>query len=332
LWRYRRRARLAVRHVPKKGAMLAGFREKAANLVADMWRCEVMAPPVAENLVALRLLLGELEARQRIPQVEVACGDDEGAMVFRYLERLGSGDRARLAAFEAESGIGVFLQPGGLETVHRLVERPAGRAARHPREGSEQGGRLCYRLPAQGTALWFEPTDFIQVNGYVNRHLVDLAMSWLEARSGQRVLDLFCGIGNFTLPIAQTGAATLGVEGDARLVGRARENAARNGLSGVRFEVQDLFGEPGAGAALQWRPAKILLDPPRSGASELCRALVEGPSVSVERIVYVSCSLASFAADAAALVRGGYRLEKLRVVDMFPHTGHIETAACFEPR
>lgn len=314
LWGYRRRARLGVRRVPKKGGVLVGFREKASNYITDMHVCQVLEPKVGGRIGALRRLLTALETAAEIPQIEVALGDERGALVIRHLSPLGPADRSRLRAFEVESALELSLQPGGLDTVCAL-----------------HGGALeplSYALPDFSVELEFLPTDFIQVNRAVNRSLVARAVALLAPASGERIWDLFSGLGNFTLPIARSAGEVIGVDGEPSLITRARENARRNGIVNTRFVAGELhrcapfdgLGPP---------PDKVLLDPPRSGAATVVSAL-GALAVPPSRIVYVSCGPESFARDAAVLTSAGYVLCEVGVVDMFPHTGHYETIARFE--
>ena len=307
-WRYRRRARLGVRYVPAKGGALVGFRERVGNRVTDMVRCEVLAAPADRLVAGLRDLVSRLVLAGAVPQIEVAVGENGVALVFRHLAPLPPADLHALAAFAEASGTWVYLQPAGPDSVAPFRPAPA--------------PMLEYRLPAHDVVIGFRPTDFVQVNAEVNRGIVDLVVDYLAPRPGERVVDLFCGLGNFTLPLARRGAAVLGVEGAGPLLERARANAERNRLETARFEAADL-GCPGAVRdALAWRPDKLLLDPPRSGAHVALGCL--GPHYPT-RIAYVSCNPATFARDAADLVgRHGYRLAAAGIADMFPHTRHLE--------
>jgi len=312
-WGYRRKARLGVRYVYKKGRVLVGFRERQGRYLADLSRCEVLDPAVGMRLQALQTLIAGLTAFEHIPQLEVAVGDDGPALVFRHLRPLGDADRARLREFGQWYGIAVYLQPGGPDSVHPLW--PA-------------DPRLSYRLPGHDIEILFAPTDFIQVNGAVNRRLVDLVIRLLEPRGDESALDLFCGVGNFTLPMARHFHRVTGVEGDAQLVRRAGENAAHNGIVNADFHTWDLAQD----MARQpwWRGGidKVLLDPPRTGAREAVEALAP---VAPARIVYVSCNPATLARDAGHLVHEqGYRLTHACAVDMFPHTAHMEAVAVFD--
>ncbi len=307
---YRRKARLGVRYVPGKGGALVGFREKFGNRLAVLESCAVLHPAVGPRVGELRSLVDSLEARERIPQIELAAGDAGAVLVFRNLEPLGATDTERLRRFGAARGLGVALQPGGPDSLVLLTGEVD----------------LSYRLNGFGIELRFHPLDFVQVNAEVNAALVERAVE--ELRPTGRVLDLFSGIGNFTLAIASRGAAAIGVEGDPRLVERARENARRNRLDGAEFRLADL-ARPGALASVVAGGVdRLLLDPPRSGAEEALRSLVApGP----ERIVYVSCHPATLARDIGRLVHGlGYRLRALALADMFPHTSHVETVATLE--
>jgi 23S rRNA (uracil1939-C5)-methyltransferase len=312
-WGYRHKARLGVRYVPKKGRVLVGFREASSSKVADLGRCEVLHPSVGERLADLAQLIAGLRARERIPQIEVAVGDEVSALVFRHLDPLDEADLTALRGFAAATGLHVYLQPGGPESVHLLWP-----------EASE----LRYRLPAHGVDIRFLPTDFTQVNLALNRAMVDRALDLLDPRPGERVLDLFCGLGNFTLPIARRGAQVVGVEGEASLVARAQENARRNGIDNAEFIASDLAVEFDNAHWLEPGYAKVLLDPPRSGAWTMLPHIARA---GARRVVYVSCHPGTLARDAGALVTThGYRLVQVGVMDMFPHTAHVESIALFE--
>jgi len=311
-WGYRHRARLSARFVPKKGGSLVGFRERRSTYVADMRSCEVLPAHASALLVPLRGLLGSLSIAERVPQIEVSIGDRVTVLVFRILLPLTGEDEAKLAAFADAHKVQVWLQPKGPETAHPF----------HPLDAPG----LDYALPEFGVRVAFLPTDFTQVNHAVNAVLVSRALRLLAPRPGERIGDLFCGLGNFTLPIATSGADVVGYEGNLGLVRRATENAAANGLA-ARFEVANLFA-PEACASL---PSfeKLLVDPPREGAIEVMKSLPEtgGP----ERIVYVSCDPATLARDAGVLVAvKRYRLAAAGIINMFPHTSHVESMALFE--
>jgi 23S rRNA (uracil1939-C5)-methyltransferase len=307
-WGYRHRARLSVRHVPSKGAMV-GFRERRSTHVADMRECHVLPERIGLLIVPLRELVGSLSIRERLPQIELAVGDNAAALVFRHLVPLSSQDEALLKDFAQKHGIHVWLQPGGPDSAHPF----------HPAESE-----LYYELPEFGVRIRFRPTDFTQVNHAMNRVLVSRAVRLLDPQPGERIADLFCGLGNFSLPLARRGAEVIGFEGNRELVERARQNAAANGLT-AQFEAVDLFK---AGIAAFGPFQKILLDPPREGAIELIKSL---PENWPQRIVYVSCGPATLARDAGVLVHTkGFRLAAAGVINMFPHTAHVESIALFE--
>jgi 23S rRNA (uracil1939-C5)-methyltransferase len=312
-WGYRRRARMSARWVEKKGGSLVGFRERKSTYVTDMTSCEVLAPSVSALIRPLRVLCDSLALRERIPQIEVAVGDALTVLVLRVLEPVGAEDAERLKRFAEEHAVQFWLQPAGPDSARPFW----------PLDAPE----LYYTLPQFDVRIAFGPTDFTQVNHAVNRLLVSRALALLDPRPGERIGDFFCGLGNFTLPIARGGAEVLGVEGSAALLARAQANAAANGLADrCRFAMANLF-EPEECARL---PAcdKALLDPPREGAIELVKSFgAKQPS----RIVYVACDPATLARDAGVLVNAlGYRLSAAGVINMFPHTSHVESIALFE--
>ena len=314
-WGYRHRARLSVHFVAKKGGVLVGFHERKSSYVADVRSCEVLPPAISRLIVPLRELFTTMALRERLPQVELAVGESVTVLVLRNLEPLGEEDRTKLRAFADRHGIQWWLQPKGPDTAHPF----------HP----ESAPALDYRLPEFGLSIGFGPTEFTQVNAAVNRVLVKRAVDLLDPRPGERVGDLFCGLGNFTLALASRGATVVGMEGLASLVARGEANARANGLEGrASFIAYDLYTDaPGALARLG-RVDKLLIDPPRDGAVEICKALPE--SGAPTRIVYVSCSPSTLARDAGVLVNvKGYRLLAAGVVNMFPHTGHVESIAVF---
>lgn len=314
-WGYRQRARLSARYVPKKGGTLVGFREKRSSYVTDMTSCEVMPPHVSALLTPLREMLARLSIRERIPQVEVAVGDEATVLVLRILQPLAAQDGEVLREFAGGHAVRIYLQPRGPDSAHPFC--PATDAD------------LYYALPEFDLKIRFSPTEFTQVNCAMNRVLVRRALSLLEPQPGERVGDMFCGLGNFTLAIARRGAAVVGVEGSAGLIARAAANAAANGLEGVaEFHVRDLFKFDSAALNVLGRFDRMLIDPPRDGAIELVKALGEQAPA---RIVYVSCNPATLARDAAVLVRTrGYRLSGAGVVNMFPQTSHVESIAVFD--
>ena len=313
-WGYRHKARLGVKYVFKKEKLLVGFREAGTSKVADLSVCEVLHPSVGRRLIQLRELIDDMEARERIPQIEVAVGDDHAALIFRHLDPLSESDRQALRGFGARYDVDIFLQPGGPDTVTPLDPR------------TER--TLSYRLPRWDVEVAFRPDDFTQVNTQLNRAMVARALDLLALRPGDRVLDLFCGLGNFTLPMARQGADVVGVEGDEGLVARARENARRNGLIQVAYHAANLMEDQSEALWMLGPYDKVLLDPPRSGALEILPLIAR---LTPGRIVYVSCHPGSLARDAERLVREyGYRLTRAGVMDMFPHTAHVESIALFE--
>lgn len=314
---YRRKARLGVRFVPKRDAVLVGFREKRNSFLTDIDNCAVLDPRIGQRITALRELFYDMEAYRTIAQVEVACGDDTAAMVFRNMETLSDADTAKLLAFGQAHELHIYLQPKGPDTVHRIWPASAGR----------DDERLSYRLDAFDVTLQFHPMDFTQVNADINRNMIEQALDWLDPQDDERVLDLFCGLGNFTLPLARRSGEVVGVEGDDAMVVRGRENAGLNGLDNIRFHGANLQGDFTGEAWAAEGFDKILIDPPRSGAQEVCEYLT---AFGARRIVYVSCNPATLARDAGVLVEKGYRLVKAGVMDMFPHTTHVESMALFE--
>ncbi len=319
-WGYRYRARLTARLVPKKGGVLVGFRERKSSYVADMTECHVLPSSVSQLLVPLRQLLGGLSCPDRLPQIEVAAGGDALALVLRHLEPLTEADRDALRAFGKAWGVQWWLQPKGPDTVHRLDDA----------DGTPE---LAYELPEFGLRMPFRPTDFTQVNHAVNRSLVSRALALLDVQRHDRVADLFCGLGNFSLPLATRAREVVGVEGSAALTSRAAEAAARHNLSSrARFATTNLFEVDDAWLREQGRFDRMLIDPPREGAHAVSQALVAlRPDERPRRIVYVSCNPSSLARDASILVHlGGFALRSAGVVNMFPHTGHVESMAVFE--
>jgi 23S rRNA (uracil1939-C5)-methyltransferase len=312
-WRYRRRARLGVRYVAGKGRVLVGFRERFKPYIAVLDSCPVLAPPADGLLTPLGELIGSLSIHNRLPQVEVCVAEERTALVLRVLDPPTDEDLAALHAFEAEQGVDMWLQPGGLETIRPLGPTPP---------------ELSYRLADFDLEFRFGPTDFIQVNAAVNARMVARAVELLAPAPGARVLDLFCGIGNFSLALARSGATVTGVEAAEPLVERARDNARRNGVDGAEFEVADLFGDEGSWDWVSRPYDAALLDPARAGAGPALGAVA---ATGAGRVVYVSCNPETLAADAAVLVREhGFRLAGAGVIDMFPHTAHLESIALFE--
>lgn len=312
-WGYRHRARFSVRDVPKKGGVLVGFHERRSSYVADMDSCAIVPDRISRLLRPLRSLIDGLSIKRELPQIELAVGDEVDVLVLRVLKTPTADDAIRLRAFAEAHGVQLWLQPGGPDTAvpfHPAVAAP-----------------LCYRLAEFDLELRFRPTDFTQVNHAINPVLIRRAMALLDPQPGERIGDFFCGLGNFTLPIARRGARVTGVEGNAELLARATANAERNGLADrVRFLAADLFAMTAEKLAALEAFDKLLVDPPRDGALALVQALDEG----VRRIVYVSCNPATLARDAGILVNvGRYRLRAAGVINMFPHTSHVESIALF---
>lgn len=313
VWNYRRRARLGIKLVPRKGKVLVGFRERASPYVADLHECHVLVEPVGRLMVPLAQLVESLSIADRLPQAEVAVADAVVVLVLRVLTPPVPSDLEKLAAFEQAHGVRFYLQPGGPDTVAPLQPSP---------------DPLSYRIEAADVSIEFEPTDFIQVNGALNQAMIARALERLEMQATDRVLDLFCGLGNFSLPLARHAAHVIAVEGDASLVRRARANAGRNGIANVEFHVADLFADV---AGLPWTKGhydRVLLDPPRAGAREILPVVAAS---GAHRVVYISCHSGSLARDAGLLVREhGFRLTAAGVMDMFPHTTHVEAMAVFD--
>jgi 23S rRNA (uracil1939-C5)-methyltransferase len=299
-----------VKYVIGKGRVLVGFRERAGPYITDMQRCPVLAPPLDGLIAEVAALIEQSSIKDRIPQIEAAVADDAAALVLRVLAAPSGADEQAFRDFGARHGVDIYLQPGGPGTVMPLgPARP-----------------LRYRLPAFGLALEFLPMDFVQVNAGINDELVATAVRLADVRPTDRVLDLFCGLGNFSLPLAQRARELVGIEGEAGLVARAVQNAARNGIANARFVTADLTNPDWSFYREPWDV--VVLDPPRTGAEA---PVAELHRSRPRRIVYVSCHPATLARDAQVLVeRHGYRLSATRVFDMFPHTSHIEALALFE--
>ena len=341
-WGYRYRARLSVRYVHKKGEVLIGFHERKSRYVADIRECPVLPPQVSAMLLPLRALIFSLDARETCPQIELAGGDAVIALVLRHLEPLSEDDRDRLRTFAVQHDVQWWLQPKGPETVHRL---------------DEGGPDLAYALPDFGITMPFKPTDFTQVNPHINRVLVSRALRLLAVEKQERVIDWFCGLGNFTLPLATQAREVLGIEGSAALVARSRENYEKNKadsifkrpLGATEFVARNLFEMTPAMLVSDGTADKWLVDPPREGAFALAKAMADlhqsrtgapdapplPPGAEAwtppKRIVYVSCNPATLARDAGLLVyQAGYRCTAAGVVNMFPHTAHVESIAVFE--
>ncbi|GAA5524239.1 23S rRNA (uracil(1939)-C(5))-methyltransferase RlmD [Microbulbifer aestuariivivens] len=328
---YRRKARIGIRlQGPKRGATrgakpgantgsastpVIGFRAKASNELVDIRECPVLPPAVADQIPALRALVAESEGRAHFTHLEVAVGEDAAALVLRHTQPLDAADRQRWLSFAADTGLHLYLQPGEAASAQRVW----------PASGVE---RLEYRLPQFDLTLRFHPLDFVQVNFAVNRQMVARAVALLDPQPQERVLDLFCGLGNFTLPLARRAAQVVGVEGEGALTARAEENAAANGIDNVRFVTADLSVDMRRHRWAEGGFHKVLLDPPRAGAIEVLPQLAR---LRPQRIVYISCNPSTLARDAGELAQLGYRLRSAGVMDMFPHTAHVESIAVFEP-
>lgn len=313
LWGYRRKARLGVKHVFKKGRVLVGFRESASRYLADLSRCEVLVPEVGERLEQLSALMMSLSVPHTIPQIEVAIGDVGKALVIRHLETLTDEDREKLIHFAKDTGLDIYLQSKGPDTITPLWPPVP---------------TLEYHLPVYHLSYDFLPADFVQINADINQKMIALVLELLRLEPHMHVLELFCGLGNFTLPIAQQVSSVTAVEGDKGLIERARHNARRNKIENVSYHTADLMSDI---AGLPWwknqRYDRVFLDPPRSGAEAVVQQIGK---LKVDRIVYVSCNPATLARDADILVNNfGYQLLEAGVMDMFPHTAHVESIAVF---
>jgi 23S rRNA (uracil1939-C5)-methyltransferase len=320
-WAYRRRARLGAKLVPAKGKVLVGFREKDRRFIADLSGCEILAGPASGPLAgqpgliidALSQLIASLSIAARTPQIEVTVADDELALVLRVLDPPSDEDLDKLRTFERDWQLRLYLQPGGLETIAPLA--------------GDRDPLLRYSIPEFELEISFLPTDFVQVNAAINRAMISQAIALLELEPSHRVLDLFCGLGNFSLPIARQAAEVVGIEGDAGLVERARANAAANRLHNVSFVQRDLYRDVDVAAWSERGFDRVLLDPPRSGAAAIVESFAP---IAAPRVVYVACSPETLARDAATLIsRHGYKLLAAGVMDMFPHTAHVESIAVF---
>ncbi|PHS71180.1 MAG: 23S rRNA (uracil(1939)-C(5))-methyltransferase RlmD [Cycloclasticus sp.] len=311
-WGYRHRARLGVKDVIKKGRVLVGFREKASSFLAEIEQCEVLHPSVGKRLMALSALIGELTIKNKIPQIEVSICDERTALVFRILEPLDVADEEKLIAFEESANVDIYTQSKGPDTIAPVSgEKPA----------------LSYQLPNDVT-LYFGASDFVQVNVEINRKMINRALDVLNLNENDNVLDLFCGLGNFTLPMARVAGHVTGVEGSEELIQRAKANADKNGIDNASFYTANLMEEVADEPWTKQKYNKVLIDPPRLGAKEILHYL---PKWGAEQILYISCNPSTLARDASVLVNElGYTLKKAGVMDMFPHTSHVESIALFE--
>jgi 23S rRNA (uracil1939-C5)-methyltransferase len=312
-WGYRKKARLGVKYVAKKGRVLVGFRERNTPFIADMHRCEVLLPQLGHNLDLLSELIGQLDARAQIPQIEVAADADHMQLVFRHLQVLSEHDLNLLTEFARQQGFYVQLQPGGPDSVHNLYP--------------EQQQLYLDPLDNGEIRIAFKALDFVQVNSEINRQMVIQALRLLDLQTTDSVLDLFCGLGNFTLPMAQNCRQVTGIEGDQAMVERARASAASNNISNTEYHVADLTRPDTDFPWMRQRYDKILLDPPRSGALEIVQLIGR---FKAARIVYVSCQPSSLVRDAAIICAQGYNMIHLGIMDMFPQTAHVESMAVFE--
>ena len=311
-WGYRRKARLGVRYVKKKERVLVGFREKNSSFISDMNHCEILHPLIGKNLNHLAECINLMDARESIPQIEVAIGEEETILVLRHLEEINDHDEKILNEYADKLNIHWYLQSGGIDTIKPL----------------KKSTELIYRHPMHDVEMKFLPTDFTQVNFEMNQEMVNLALSMLDLNQEDLVLDLFCGLGNFTLPIAKYAKHVVGVDGDIGLINRAKQNAISNEIENVEFFAANLFEDS---SAFTWfrnkRYNKALIDPARTGAKEILPSLSK---LGIELIVYVSCNPATLARDAKILEDDGYKVLKAGVMDMFPHTGHVESIALFK--
>jgi|TARA_B100001750_G_C15516304_1_gene607492 23S rRNA (uracil1939-C5)-methyltransferase len=318
---YRRKARLAVRKVLKKGGVLVGFREKYGSFITDMEDCQILAKEVASLIKPLREFLITLESSDEIPQIEVAVGEKskdenfelEVALVIRHLKTLSDQDKSRIIDFAEAHCIHVYLQPGGNDTVHKVYP-------------DDQQARLYYYLPGFDLKMTFHPMDFTQINAEINRQVIARAVSMLKLNKKDLVLDLFCGLGNFTLPIATQCQSVIGIEGSAEMVERGKENARLNSIGNAEFFADDLTNPKDTNSWSRQPFTKIVLDPPRSGAIEIIPKLAK---FKADKIIYISCNPATLARDAVELIAHGYKLNSAGVMDMFPHTTHVESMVEF---
>ncbi|GGY10892.1 23S rRNA (uracil(1939)-C(5))-methyltransferase RlmD [Paludibacterium paludis] len=320
-WGYRHRARLSARFVEKKGGVLVGFHEKRSSYIAEMSECHILPPHISDMILPLRELIVRLSIKERMPQVELAVGEKVDVLVFRNMDAITSGDEALLKAFSDRHGrpgrpLQIWLQPHGPDSCYPIYPMDA--------------PRLTYTIPEFAVEMPYYPTEFTQVNPRINAVMVARALKLLDPQPGERIADMFCGIGNFTLPIARSGATVHGMEGSEALVRRAVENATHNGLEDrVSYEMANLFEVTEESFAALGRFDKMLVDPPRDGAVQLLKAITD--DTAPKRIVYVSCNPATLARDAGILVHlKGYTLKSAGIINMFPHTAHVESVAWFE--
>jgi 23S rRNA (uracil1939-C5)-methyltransferase len=314
IWGYRNKARLGVRYVNKKAKVLVGFREKKKpSFIADIDECLVLHASIGQRITELKKLMEQLSINSKIPQLEVAIGENESALVIRHLKEFTQEDMGIMEKFSANTGIRLYLQAGDIDSITTL-------------DGKKHSS-LHYNIPEADITIWFSPMDFTQVNPQINQLMVRQVLKYLSLDSKDNVLDLFCGLGNFTLPIAQEAGYVMGVEGSLSQVKRAMENARENKISNVEFKCADLYSDTGHQDMNIQGYNKLLLDPPRSGAKEIINSLDLG---DIEKIVYVSCNPATLARDAGILVNEqGFKFNQFGVIDMFPHTAHVESVSIF---
>lgn len=314
IWGYRTKARLGVKYVIKKDKVLVGFRERQKSYLADLDSCEVLHPRAGKLISALKTFITGLNSYQTIAQIEVAVGDDQLALIFRHMEALSASDEQQLIGFAQLHNFDLYLQPGSNDSIHKIW----------PTDGHE---RLYYSLPAYDLKLAFYPTDFTQVNPALNRQMLQQALNLLQLTPQDHVLDLFCGLGNFTLPMAKFAGTVTGIEGSEAMVQRGYENAKLNNITNVTFMAADLTKDQSSAIWAQQNYTKVLLDPPRSGAAEILPLI---DKLGAQMILYVSCNPATLARDSGILARQyGYKMQSVGIMDMFPHTTHVEAMALF---
>jgi 23S rRNA (uracil1939-C5)-methyltransferase len=315
---YRRKARLGMRYVKKKNRVLVGFREKATGILADIHSCPILHPRVGQHFPALLTMIQDLSLNDQIPQLEVAIGDNQAALIFRTMQEMPAEDRQKLQAFGAECQLHIYLQPNAPAPIEKLW----------PLDNEE---KLSYQLSEYQLEIQFHPLDFTQVNGEINPLLIQQAIKLLDPQADETVLDLFCGLGNFTLPIARFAKEVVGVEGSHEMVKRAQENTAHNNIHNAQFYAANLADiQPARPSWMRAQYDKILLDPSRNGAKEIMALF---PVFNASTVVYVSCNPATLARDAGDLVHNyGYQLKKVGIINMFPQTSHIEAIALFKKK
>jgi len=316
IWNYRSRARLSVKYVLKKQKVLVGFHEKNGRYVAEITQCPILHVAVSKKILDLSELVAQFSIYNQIPQIEIACGDTVTTLLFRHLQKFSYSDIELLQKFGSEHNFQIYLQAAGLETIQPLAT-------------NQTPVPLSYKLPEQNIEILFALTDFTQINQAINQQMVAQVLELIDAQPNEKVLDLFCGIGNFTLPLATKCSQIVGVEGNKNAVTSAKQNAKHNNIKNAEFYFADLTKELSALPWAQQQYDKILLDPPRTGTQEICSQIKK---FGAKKIVYVSCNHATLARDAKELTNNGYKLQSARIVDMFPHTSHIETIAAFSRR